>query len=139
MSTWGAGMPASIRLVAVAARVSDAFGATCYLVGSALQSKDWRDVDVRLILSDEEFERWFPGYDRVSQAHPTWSLLCDALSELARQMTGLPVDFQIQGQTEANAKYPGMRSALGLRFDLDYLRGVATGAEAAVEPADPDA
>jgi hypothetical protein len=31
---------------------------------------------------------------------------------LGREMTGLPIDSQIQRQTEANAKYPGNCSAL---------------------------
>jgi hypothetical protein len=31
------------------------------------------------------------------------------------QQTGLPVDYQIQRMTEANAKYDGMRNPIGRR------------------------
>ncbi|MGE9120732.1 hypothetical protein, partial [Escherichia coli] len=31
-----------------------------YLVGSSIISKDYRDVDVRCMLTDEDFEREFP-------------------------------------------------------------------------------
>jgi hypothetical protein len=34
-------------------------------------------------------------------------LLCNAISELGKQMTHLPIDFQIQRQTEANALFGG--------------------------------
>ena len=111
------GMPAAIRLDAFAARVSDAFGGNVpYQVGSSLAGRDWRDVDVRLILDDDEFAAMFPDYARISQLDPKWALLCDALSEIGRQMTGLPIDFQIQSMTDANGKHDGPRNALGLRL-----------------------
>lgn len=110
------GMPAAIRLDAFAARVFDAFGDVPYQVGSSLNGRDWRDVDVRLILDDDEFADLFPDYAKFGQLDPKWALLCDALSEIGRQMTGLPIDFQIQSQTHANEKHPGPRNALGLRF-----------------------
>jgi len=114
----GVGMPASLRLDAFGARVFDAFGHHPYLVGSALASKTgWRDVDVRLILPDDEFDVLFSDHQRVvHHLDMKWVLLCDALSELGKLMTGLPVDFQIQRQTEANAEFDGSRSALGLRI-----------------------
>jgi len=40
--------------------------------------------------------------------------MCTAISLQLSQATGLPIDFQIQAQTEANAEYPGKRSALGI-------------------------
>ena len=41
------------------------------------------------------------------------------LQKLAQQQSGLPIDFQIQRQTQANAEHEGKRSALGL-FRIDY-------------------
>ena len=114
----GVGMPAAIRLEAFGLRVFDAFGETPYLVGSAATSKTWRDVDVRLMLNDDDFHGLFPNYARLSQLDLKWCLLCDALAELARCQTGLPVDFQIQAQSTANEKYPGVRIPLGMRLDL---------------------
>lgn len=117
----GIGMPATIRLDAWAARVFEAFGHHPYHVGSSLRATlagegEWRDVDVRLMLPDEEFDTLFPGHRKPDLLDPKWSLLCDALSESARQASGLPIDFQIQRTTEANAEYAEPRSALGLRL-----------------------
>jgi hypothetical protein len=89
------GMPAALHLEAVGHDIHDAFGHHVYLVGSALSNKQWRDVDLRLILPDEEFDTLFPDATRVMWADPRWALLCSAISELARVRTGLPVDFQI--------------------------------------------
>jgi len=109
----GVGMPAALHLDAFGREVDAAFGHLPYLVGSAAVGKQWRDVDVRLILPDHEFADLFPP---VADGQPDgrWDLLCAAISELARQRTGLPVDFQIQRQSYANDRYPGVRHALGL-------------------------
>jgi hypothetical protein len=103
----GIGSPACLRLDDFGRWVDDAFGSVPYLVGSAAVSKQWRDVDVRLILPDGQFAELFPGYAQVHDADARWSLLCAALSGEAQQMTGLPVDFQFQSQTHANDRYSG--------------------------------
>lgn len=82
-----------------------------YLVGSSLTSKDYRDVDVRCMLRDEDFETLFPKDDRGLR--PRFMLLCLSISAWFRQVTGLPVDFQFQKQSVANAKHKGERNALG--------------------------
>lgn len=109
----GVGMPAALHLDAFGREIDAAFGHLPYLVGTASTSKQWRDVDVRLILPDDEFDALFPPVDN-GQPDGRWGLLCAAISELARQRTGLPVDFQIQRQSYANDRYPGVRQALGL-------------------------
>lgn len=109
----GVGMPAALHLDAFGREIDDAFGHLPYLVGTAATGKTWRDVDVRLILPDDEFEQLFPPVPR-DQPDGRWGLICAAISELARQRTGLPVDFQIQRQSYANDRYPGVRQALGL-------------------------
>jgi hypothetical protein len=50
-----------------------------------------------------------------------WNL---AWSMLGRQMTGLPIDFQIQQQTLANDEFDGPRSALMFVSSQDYLTGI---------------
>lgn len=82
---------------------------TPYLVGSAGIGghKDWRDVDVRLILSDGPFDLLCPTVAR-------WELLSIAIGDYLRRRTGLPIDFQIQRQTEANAKHSKPRNPLGV-------------------------
>lgn len=109
----GVGMPAALHLEAFGREIDAAFGHLPYLVGTAAVGKTWRDVDVRLILPDDEFDALFPPVE-PDQADGRWGLLCAAISELARVRTGLPVDFQIQRMSVANDRYPGPRLALGL-------------------------
>lgn len=86
-----------------------AFGEPPYLVGSAGidGSRDFRDVDVRLILSDEQFYLVCPDRAR-------WELLCLAIGTYLSERTGLPVDFQIQRTVEANERFKGSRNPLGM-------------------------
>jgi hypothetical protein len=104
-------MPAGIWLNKFGVIVEDYFGHTAYHVGSSLTSKDWRDVDVRLILPDDEFVDRF-GEHASAETNPKLAAITLAFSALGSQMTGLPIDFQIQSQSRANEKYPDMRSAL---------------------------
>lgn len=95
--------------------VADALGYGCYLVGSSLEKRDYRDVDIRAIISDEEWARLFPGLEAGhGQWHPLWSMMCAAFSLYLSQHSGLPVDFQIQQQSYANEKFKGRRHAIGL-------------------------
>ncbi|MFJ8006139.1 hypothetical protein [Streptomyces fagopyri] len=110
----GVGMPAVLHLNAFAREITNAFGATPYLVGSAARGKTWRDVDIRLILPDDHFDRLFPEHTKPDRTDDLWSLLCAAIAELGRQRTNLPIDFQIQRATDANTLYPGIRHALGI-------------------------
>jgi hypothetical protein len=110
----GVGMPAALHLDAFGREIEAAFGHLPYLVGTAAVGKQWRDVDVRLILPDDEFDHLFPPIEPGRFPDGLWSLLCAALSELGKQRTGLPVDFQIQRQSYANDRFPGVRQALGL-------------------------
>lgn len=105
-------MPAGIWLNKFGVIIRDYFGHVPYQVGSSLKSKDWRDVDVRLILPDEEFVALF-GSIQCSEVDPKFAAITLAFSALGSQMTGLPIDFQIQSTLHANSKYGGqMRSAL---------------------------
>jgi hypothetical protein len=89
--------------------IGRAFSEGPYLVGSAGfgSEDDYRDVDVRLILDDDEFIEACPTLAR-------WELLCVAISAYLCERTGLPVDFQIQQQTLANERFKGTRNPLGM-------------------------
>jgi len=101
------------------ALINKAFGGHgCYLVGSSRERRDYRDVDVRLILSDKEYDHLFRGPD--GWLNPLWSLLCTSLSLWLKQQTDLPIDFQIQRQTQANADHPGAGRRAALGVFLDY-------------------
>lgn len=104
-------MPAGIWLHKFGVIIRDYFGHVPYHVGSSLKTKDWRDVDVRLILPDDEFAALF-GTPQSAEINPKLAAITLAFSALGSQMTGLPIDFQIQPQTWANEKYPHTRSAL---------------------------
>jgi hypothetical protein len=94
-----------------------------YLVGSANERPDFRDVDVRMVLPDEAFDRLF-GRER-----DLWRLFCYAVSRQLGADTGLPIDFQVQRQTQANEAHHGTRNPLGLIAirddDLDMGRTFA--------------
>jgi len=110
----GVGMPAALKLNAFGVWVFHAFGDCPYLVGSAVRGKSWRDVDVRLILPDEEYDALFGPRQGAMQTNAKWSLFCAAFSALAKEQTGLPVDFQFDRRTEANQQHEGTRQPLGI-------------------------
>ncbi len=93
----------------------EAFGYHVYLVGSALEKRDYRDVDIRLILPDEEYDRLFPGLSGNPSMNALWSLMSSSVSLYLSQHSGLPIDFQIQKQSEANAiEGRGPRHPIGI-------------------------
>lgn len=96
-----------------------AFGHWTYLVGSVTERADFRDVDVRTILPDIEFDRLFHGQSGV------WEAFCLGIASWLGQQTGLPIDYQVQRMTEANAKHPG-----GFRNPLGTGRHFAGGGDA---------
>ena len=107
------GMPGHLYLELFGSIVWDYFGTPPYLVGSALTGDRPRDVDVRLMLDDPEYEQFCGTYVAPERTNARWAAICMAFSELGRKLTGLPIDFQIQRRSEANEKYKGQRSALG--------------------------
>ncbi len=81
------------------------FCSQIYLVGTVLTSPTWRDVDVRMIMPDDEF-------DEVFSNSLLWEIFCLATTSWLRSMTDLPIDFQVQRMTEANEKHKGPRNHL---------------------------
>ena len=118
--------------------IVDAFGWHLYLVGSALTKRDYRDVDLRLILPDEDFDRLFPGIHPVHRAcawlDARWSVLCVSISEWLTARTGLPIDFQIQRSTEANAEFRGPRNAVGIFVEPQRATAPTEERKAAMAP-----
>lgn len=108
----GVGMPAYLYLQEFGSQIWSVFGSCPYIVGSCLYKKVWRDVDIRMILDDDDFEIW--GFGKPASENGKRTALEMAFAELGKRMTGLPIDFQIQQQTWANEKYQGPRSAIGI-------------------------
>jgi hypothetical protein len=106
------GMPQALLLQQFGEHVRNAFGQVAYQVGSSLSSKDgWRDVDVRVMLPDVDYRRKY-GDPCRPQRNEAWVSTVLAWSSFGRQLTGLPIDFQVQSLEYANATEPGARSAL---------------------------
>lgn len=95
-----------LRLDLAAAHIERVFPGSTYLVGSVERGEPYRDVDVRTILADEDFDALF------GEAELLWGLVCLGLTAWLREQTGLPIDYQIQRRTEANEKHPGPRNHL---------------------------
>lgn len=93
--------------------IADAYGHSPFLVGSAMTVSHPRDIDVRLILDDEQ-------YDRLIPTPAIRTVLSFALTAYLVQATGLPIDFGIQRRTEANAQHPHPRNPLGGRYLSDW-------------------
>jgi hypothetical protein len=111
------GAPAYYELNEACRSLTDVFGHHVYLVGSSIKKRDFRDVDVRCMLPDEDFDRFFGSVQNPSH-NPYLSLLTISISAWLKARTGLPVDFQFQRRTEANRDYARAegndRQALGL-------------------------
>lgn len=111
------GAPAIFALELACQQVCAAFnGFGCYLVGSVLERPDWRDVDVRFIMSDEDFAALFPDAKTHWEQDERWLLLTISISERLSKVTGLPIDFQFQPQTHANTVHPKQRHSIGMQI-----------------------
>jgi hypothetical protein len=115
----GIGMPEALYLQEFGSKVWDAFETPPYHVGSSLPGspefrRDFRDVDVRVLLDDEVYERMGLGDPLHPHQNAKWVALTMAFAALGRCMTGLPIDFQIQQVSYANKTYDCPRSALGI-------------------------
>ena len=111
----GLGSPESLYLEHACYFISEALGETTYLVGSATEKRDFRDVDVRVIFSDEKFAALFgPDAAPGCRLSPFWSLLCASISTYLSKVTDLPVDFQIQQRSSiSEADWSRYRDPLG--------------------------
>ena len=89
--------------------IVEAFESPPYLVGSVSTKSHPRDIDVRLILPDDQ-------YDRFIKSPAVRTMLSMAFTAYLASVTGLPIDFGIQRQTQANEQHQGSRNPLGLRY-----------------------
>lgn len=103
-------VPEIYRLSTACVPLCEVFGRPPYLVGSAMLRRDYRDVDVRLILDDDDFIRRFP--DRTSLLY-----INAVISEQLARITSLPIDFQFQSWAE-NLTHDGNAMPLGMKEAL---------------------
>ncbi len=64
------GMPELLRLEYFGNIIFQHFGEFPYIVGSSLERPDFRDVDIRLILPDDEFEKHMGAREVESALNP---------------------------------------------------------------------
>lgn len=85
-----------------------------YLVGSVLKKKDWRDVDLRCMLDDEDYDKLFNSPYKDLNCDHMRQVMNISISSWLKSMTGLPVDFQFQKTSKANEEYKSEpRSCIG--------------------------
>jgi len=102
------GQPQGMLLNLFGEKLRDIFGEVAYHVGSSLTTEKtthWRDVDVRLMLDDEVWDKLELGDPKNPHGSRRWRALCIVLSDYGRHATGLPIDFQLQQRTYANEKF----------------------------------
>ena len=94
----------------VACSVLNGFGFGTYHVGSSLSKPDYHDVDLRCIMPDDDYDSRFLGETAEQQL----KFLNTAVSDWIAARTGLPIDFQFQRASNANAEFTGRRNAVGM-------------------------
>ena len=101
------GQPQGMLLNQFGMLLWDAFGEVPYHVGSSLNDKtvSWRDVDVRLMLDDDVWEKMGLGNPENPHTNRKWRAFCIVFSDYGRRLTGLPIDFQLQQQSYANNEF----------------------------------
>jgi len=127
------GAPAIFKLNQCSTTINKAYeGGQCFLVGSSLVKRDYRDVDVRLILPNDLFAHAFGELDYSStQYHPRMSLLSVVVSDWLSKETGLPVDFQFVSAGRHQRMYADKpKHELGYFYKMnampspDYIKNV---------------
>lgn len=81
------------------------FGYGTFHVGSSLSRADYHDVDLRCILSNEEFDEML-AKESTEIGDRKLKFLNVAISEWIQARTGLPIDFQFQRMSDANYEFP---------------------------------
>jgi len=89
------GMPRALYLKSFAEHVKNIFETNVYLVGSALETKDWHDLDIVAVLSDEQWSKFDFGEPINRFENKKWIAYCLALSNFGKSIIGCEIDFQI--------------------------------------------
>ena len=117
----GVGMPAYLKLEEFGRIVHAAFEGYPMLVGSALGKKRPRDVDVRLILGRDDWAKFvdseWPQERTFGEAFTRWGAYALAFSALGCEMTGRPIDFQLQTTAVGNCYMGPNYILLGLEAE----------------------
>lgn len=113
------GAPRVFKLELACKHLTEAWGESCYVVGSVLERPDWRDIDVVMIMDDDRFATEFPDATLHSGAwelDPKWLIMTVAISDWLSAQIGATVDFKFQPRKHANERHNGARNACGIRM-----------------------
>ena len=114
-----------MNLTAALMIVKEALQETPYLVGSAIETRDYRDVDVRVIMNDDKFDALFGEWKGLK---PFQTLFTVAVSAWLTQVTGLPIDFQVQRRSHVKeSDWDKAREPLRIYCGEDAWPGWQTG------------
>lgn len=92
------GIAQTAKLVGFARMIAPAFPTSEVVVfGSVLHHKGWRDIDIAIVVTDEEYARL--STTTVDQLGGWFDITAAAYSALAREMTGLPVEVRVMGDS----------------------------------------
>lgn len=118
------GVPAIFKLELACQQITEAFCGGqfghIYMVGSATERPDFRDVDLVCILHDADFNKLFPDVADIERGiweHDTrWLLLTIMISDWLSSLIGMTVDFKFQAMSFANKYHAKHRQPMGLRY-----------------------
>ena len=90
------------------------YGFNIYFVGSAITKRDYRDVDLRCVLPDKEYDALFAQKLEEVESERHRVLTQIAISSWLQKQTGLPIDFQFMKLSEHQAE-TGPCMSIGLQ------------------------
>lgn len=93
------GMPRALNLEIFATHVENMFNANVYLVGSALITKDWHDLDVVVVLSDSQWHDFGFGDPKNRFKNKKWISFCLVISNFGKKLIDCEIDFQITNES----------------------------------------
>lgn len=105
-----------IRIAGWANQMYSRFGCPVYLVGSSLYNQFARDVDLRIVLPDEQFEARYGNIEEWSddtwrnewrEARQKWAKDMGKLSMEATITIRANIDFQVEPESLANIWHKG--------------------------------
>lgn len=99
------------KICIMANRLAGYYYSPVYLVGSVLTKKDFNDVDIVVVLSDENFERRYGSIKQYQlendmprglDVRKKWAEDCYKRWKIISNFTGLNIDFKTQSKTIAS-------------------------------------
>ncbi len=104
------------------------YGGPVYLTGSSVLKEDARDIDIRVVVSIDDFNRLYGSYDKFAKEYTsgnfeatTWKWTDDRLKRcrILSQQTGENIDFCVWAEPMWNPLFPHIRLDTREEFGKD--------------------